>query len=1514
MAAIDKFFDDFSSGVLASPWNVVAGDDGLIPSIVSGNLTLEITQGGLNWTVFPLGLYPNAWLDVGAGRNFFVQFQVAGVTIINGTNISSAGIGIGNGGTSITPIVEFGGTAAGSPNVYFSPSSDNEIGRKLSVVGLPASSFLVRVARADMLIWAEFSTDSGVTWSAWNTTYAARTGIVRHGSVISTPLSHEGNRLMFFSRQAHPIDSAGISVTIDNVYVTTWDRFSDPVTVGNLRARSWPGGGSIDLSWTNTLAGPDEPRSLAIVRSMMAPPELQPVDLVDDPAPTLGVDMTTPTPQYIPTSISEWGKRYPSVATPTYLWDMTGGGTAFLAVQSVFDKVTFAGQLTSNGPTSLVPCVGINIGAMQLVTAPEFFDQAPPSSPSYESAGGGVVLATGNSNSIAVYIVFRVARLPGTTRTVFSNVNDALTNGYRMALNTSGQLIFQVFTASVASTITLPANYGDGAWHAVAGIIDWSVGTMRAWGDLDGFITGGAITAHGTLSTVFSVGKIAGSATDRSVHMQVLSIAGWERAAALSILEPQARAMFTHGRVPFTAPDTMPITYTRSSIAAGGWPALQIGETCSIEQVAKYATSTSYAPAQFWHGFHPLYEHATRLDGAFDISALNLLTDSEGISDITFTSATSDTVSAGPTGLSSAVRVVQTAVDGRAAFTKTALTGSTVHTFSFYAKSNISGHKATVWIRDAADTTTLVNVKTVVYLQPYYKRYFFTFSTGAGTGVTIRLYGGLDGVDTAGSVSFSCRMIAVGTTQTDYVPSQVGLGATRSPVACYLTATMPGAFVSAAQGEIRTQVRRVQNTIGQLGMVVYLTHVGGAITIDDRQLQITTSEAAQGIIVDSTSVNVANPTSGTLALATAPVEIRLAWSSVAAITGAGTSHARLWLDGVPDDARGAAFTTGPGSDQLFIGALSTSGLTPTRGGIAFVRLYNGNPATAIPTTPFGVGLDPLGKVVYSGLPIGAAGGAGSYQDTDVTPRRFYYYSLFVSRVPLAAVAFTRGLNNWRRLARQPGDTDAGPSAPVQNRVGGIVLEDRVTIDGKYLYAKFPEVYRRADEQDRQSLGRATGLLDDVSTFLQRGVDQTRGYIAGVIDVVDPEVGPLGLIGDPQNQTSIVDAFLRDRSINPDAVGLLGSVRRRLWGGAIDVIKRKGTVAAAVDYVTLLTGWKAVTVTVPGLDFGVRFLQTWDGEASRVIVSQAVNTLTLSTGSITVPSLALPVDKYAGGVYIDYFGNSKLIRSNTATKVVFDDATFTPVAERTFTATVSGGNSVVLPTSVNDSQYTGGKLHETGLGAAVSILGTVSSTRTVTTAPGLTNGASQAVAIAFSYTGNFAARVPTFRAKLYAGTRSGLYEPMFDLSLLGKSGDPFNVIWSGLAPTGSGANYPTTDDDVIVLAPVGAARVANRRVLWMSPSGTAAVIEGDALDARPGDYLNPNRNQGQWFRITSVSSLGSSTAVTVVLDEVLSLSDVAALFDLATIVPRQTLEHDRAVRSMLPAMLPFNSRVFIYYQE
>jgi hypothetical protein len=80
----------------------------------------------------------------------------------------------------------------------------------------------------------------------------------------------------------------------------------------------------------------------------------------------------------------------------------------------------------------------------------------------------------------------------------------------------------------------------------------------------------------------------------------------------------------------------------------------------------------------------------------------------------------------------------------------------------------------------------------------------------------------------------------------------------------------------------------------------------------------------------------------------------------------------------------------------------------------------------------------------------------------------------------------------------------------------------------------------------------------------------------------------------------------------------------------------------------------------------------------------------------------------------------------------------------------------------------------------------------------------------------------------------------------------------------------------------------------------------------GDYINPNRNQSQWFRIIDIQGSGPYT-ITVAPEGDTTPVNVANTSDLATIAERLTVEHDRNLRALMPLMLPFDSRLFIYYQ-
>jgi len=575
-----------------------------------------------------------------------------------------------------------------------------------------------------------------------------------------------------------------------------------------------------------------------------------------------------------------------------------------------------------------------------------------------------------------------------------------------------------------------------------------------------------------------------------------------------------------------------------------------------------------------------------------------------------------------------------------------------------------------------------------------------------------------------------------------------------------------------------------------------------------------------------------------------------------------------------------------------------------------------HPHLYIGAAPVGLGINTFGEEIYSGVPI------SSFTDTVLTDR-FYYYTIFMTRAPLAA-NFATDAGTVAQFANQASDTDWGPQAGLQNKVTGLSVRDYYASSGPYMYERFPQTYRAQDEQDRVDIGAARGLLDKWSEFAQAGIDEYRAIIKGAGLIRDADKAPLGMVGDNFDQTSIVDSFLRDRGINPSLPALDALTKRRLWLGAIGCFKLGGSHDGVCNFAKLITGWRTLTCEEPGGDTSSRYLRTWDEVYVKDTFNIAKTSLTYTAGQVVIAGGTLTPSKYKGSYYVDYFGNVKLIIDNTATTITFVDTSWVGYPEVVFTGIKNGANGVDITSGwhfaahPNDWSYDGAKI----LPSADNTVRTITLTDYTPTGPSFqvtaappAGSTSYAVASAITAGGSFAARVVTHQFHLYSGLPTWLYNPKSDLALIGTVTDPFYVMWLGTNYYGSGTRVTAGIRDYLIRVPTGAAKYASLAVLstigatneiWF----TTADLSGATV--LPGDYVNPNRNQGQWFRIVHVVVSGGTTKMRV---EPVSGMDPAALAtvgDIAIIAPRVTVDRDRFVRSILPLILPAGSVLFVYY--
>lgn len=138
-----------------------------------------------------------------------------------------------------------------------------------------------------------------------------------------------------------------------------------------------------------------------------------------------------------------------------------------------------------------------------------------------------------------------------------------------------------------------------------------------------------------------------------------------------------------------------------------------------------------------------------------------------------------------------------------------------------------------------------------------------------------------------------------------------------------------------------------------------------------------------------------------------------------------------------------------------------------------------------------------------------------------------------------------------------------------------------------------------------------------------------------------------------------------------------------------------------------------------------------------------------------------------------------------------------------------------------------------------------------------------IAYDFTLGASFVDRDPVLSYTVYNGSHTFLFDPTLDLELRGTRYDPFSPLWMGPGSTilgawgpGDVALYITTD----VALHIGLATTASGNMLTIDPAAGAVGVNDLA-----GQYLNPNQNQRQLFRILS------NTATTITVDQ-----DIASL--------------------------------------
>lgn len=1486
----NPFTDDFSAAALGADWITSFGGTSFAGAVSVSSNVLGITLAHDAAGTVREGAFPRAGLPVG-NKNFVFVVKLVGLSYAAGTNPCAVGVGLGIADSPIAlrPLFEITYTsgAATTRRPCASWPNENEIGRIWTDSAENSWPLYVRITRGDDVVSVETSAD-GSAWTSFGDvelTALHKRYTDEEGSAI------EGDTVILYIRQEHTLDSAGLFATFDDVYLCTWDRYAPSPSLSDLKAKTSLSGGQVDLSWTLP-DGSDTPRWMRIERSLLAHPETLPADSLRTltPSPMLALDLSYPAVQWTPDSTTSWASSFPTVTAPTAGWRFTAEGGVYNSIAG-----GLSAAFTAQGDLSLLDTSAKAVGLYEGGT------RSPQDTITVldDAAGGGwfelddSAIGDATGQDIAGVLIVRFVRAQGGD--LISRFNAARTSGWTLYYNGGAGLEFSITHGGVTCSASLPSSHVDQAWHIIGFRVHWAGNRVMIYSEKDAeWYSTAAMPVNPTFAAVATGVRIgfAEGGTEQP-YAQVRALYLWEGAAAEAIGPAQMRTLFTHGQLPVSLPPGFTSNYSVSTPTAG-----QIHYAADAgfrqDRVGMWAQNA------VWYGSS---RHTRIVEARFDIQRTNRCPLFDDLAGLTPVSTLITDRQLSPAHTLTAVRLDGDS-DGYIPVQSDAfLATNTAYTVSVWvrAASDTVGQMFALWARDYAGTTVDINTQATYYAQPYWRRFSLTFNTGAQTGVLVRMYDNEIG-RTGGAVMYWGVQIEEGSFATDPIPTYGG-PVTREYPLLQLLGPGLGTAVNKAGGEIVAEVSRLDAAVGLAGVVLDASPLSGG-NVDRVILEVTASEETKLTVYDSAGALGVVAASSAVDL-TVVHDVRAYYSSTSELEGTNRSG-DVFVDGLSVASDTGAYTPGNGVDLITVG-MDVSEVYPLCGGIAYLAIWSTTPTYTddTPRVPYSVGLDPRGEVIYEGLPT------ASHTDTAVDPFALYYYTVFLSRFPYssARTPLRTPRMHWLSTANSPGPTE-GWASPEANRATGIASRDFVGSEGSFLYNNLPVLYRRSDEEERTATSRAKGLLDSWLDAPSRMLAVLREHIHAIRLIGSAPAGPLGMVGTAISQHSIVEAVLSGYGI--DARGIDGLAKRRLWEGVVGVLKRSGSIGAVRTIVELLTGWRSSVVAEPGVGAELRFLRTWDGFSTRTHVDLV--DATFGAGYFESPSLALSPDEFVDGLFHDWFGNVKRITGNTATRVTFADATFTPFAERTYTPTVvTGGNTATLPRAVNDAQYNGGMIHEVGLGAAVSITATAGAARSITAA-GLSNSAGTTVAVAKAYTGNYAARVPTFSVDLWAGEASWVWDPASDLALIGDADDPFFVVSSGLAPTGVGAGYPVTEDDVIVWAPSGAARHANLPVVMAQSDNV--IVRGSCRNARPGDWLSPNRNQPLWWRITYIYQEGADL-YRIVCDDGPDhgsvISDVCEIGDLATIVTAATLDHDRAVRSLVPYVLPLNSRIFVYYR-
>ena len=554
-----------------------------------------------------------------------------------------------------------------------------------------------------------------------------------------------------------------------------------------------------------------------------------------------------------------------------------------------------------------------------------------------------------------------------------------------------------------------------------------------------------------------------------------------------------------------------------------------------------------------------------------------------------------------------------------------------------------------------------------------------------------------------------------------------------------------------------------------------------------------------------------------------------------------------------------------------------------------------------------------GDVVYSGTPV------STLADTGLEPGRFYYYTIFSSSSDITGP-----------IVYQTSDDQI---------VQGLSLRDYSAEFGTYVYDLLPKGMRQKDADP--NLGTSQYSLQRFCDVIQCGVNLYRGWMESLLLFRDPDLMPLGRLGETGNPYGLISAHVVDLGVSTERSFDAG-VLRRIAAGIIPVLQGKGTCTSLVQLTKIFTGWDATCDSLADPLCGLtRVFSLWNGESYILRIEGEASSLTQSVynpiidlrdgevivleGRITDSSGGSLVEPYltehpAAGI-LDSFGDYTCITSAIAKEDpsrefmaingylraeiigTYSSGTFTPSLD---------SNPWQFPsplphTLYGSNAFEGMKIMDHG-GVIGAITASAPSTTTgdvVLTVTGSIADGDASIAVDFTSGAIFSERVPITVLKFVVGEVSFLYNPLADPRLLlTTSIAPWSLLTSSNSPVSGGSDL----DDVIIL--VTGAHIDLGKVTAVGAATLECSTASWSTDEFVGAYANPNWDQTRLYRVVA------NDATTLYLDVTGKpapsfVANAGSTYVLLT--ESNAVKYSRLLQ-VLPSFLAYGARGHIKFEE